>query len=388
MFTEISSWKLLVPNKPCCIIIKISSVMLVRDDIVPLGSDRDRNLSGIRAFLEISPCAISLWSRDRSFCLLNQSAQRLLNYTEADFLKHRYLWLERIHPDDQQIFSWSQAALGTGRSPVRCDYRFLPRNARRPVWLREISTVETSQRRVPWDIFSVYTDISDLKASKAAEIREDDVMNLIRLFSHELRNSVQKVIMELEFAKLGMERTVNSNDLVSAADAVNRSVLSLRDQLMCLLESFASHDPSAILDVTVQKLRKELHRRRVNLRLVRRGPLPMVRGDKAQLLSAFERVFEFCGAMSKDGGNLEVEAGPKKLGGQLYAEVKVMGTSAVSVEPGEAAFQSCVGGESHEIGLGMALAAEILGRYRGQVSFRKEGNNRGEVTILIKASPK
>jgi hypothetical protein len=352
----------------------------------------NKDLGGMRALVEASPCAMSLWSGDRTFCLLNQSAKHLINYTEADFLQRRSLWVERIHPDDQQNFSRSQKALTAGNSPVQCDYRFLPRNACRPVWLREVSALDTSHGKVPWDIFSTYIDISDLKANNkannAVEINEDDVTNFTKLLRHELSNCVQKVIMELEFAKLGVKKNPNSSDLVSAVEAVNRSVLSLQDQLVRRLETFVPQDPSALLDVTVQKLRKELHRHRVNLRLVRRAPLPMVRGDRDQLLSAFEQIFEYCGAMLKEGGNLEVEAGPKEVGGQLYAEVKVMGTSAVSFEPGDGgAFQSFGRVEGREIGLGIGLAAEILRRYRGQVSFRREGKNQGEVTILIKASP-
>ncbi len=361
--------------------------MALYKDTAPVNSNLACDRNDMRALLEAIPCAISLWNRDRSLCLLNQSAHRLINYTEADFSHCRSLWVDRIHPDDRQNFSRSQEALANGKSPVQCDYRFSPRNAQAPIWLREISAFNTRHGKVCWDIFSVYTDVSDLKAATAAETKEDDVMNAIKLLSHELRNCVQKIIMELEFAKLGLKGNVHSNDLVSAVDTVNRSVLSLRDQLEWLFESFAPYDPSAILDVIVQKLRKELHRRRVNLRLVRRGPLPMVRGDRNQLLSAFERVFEFCGAMLTNGGKLEVEAGPKEVGGQLYAQVKVISSSAASLEPdGRGAFQSYAG-EGHQIGLGIGLGAEILGRYRGQVSFRKEGKNRGEVTILIKASP-
>lgn len=362
--------------------------MRLHKDIVPVSSDGASDLKSMRALLKISPCAISLWSRDRSSCLLNHAAKRLITFTEADFLNRRTLWIERIHPDDQESFSRFQQAVINAESSVHCDYRFFPKNAATPIWLREISALDTSHGKVPWDIVSAYTEISDLKANNAAEIKEDDVMNAIKLLSHELRNCVQKVIMELEFAKRGLEGNVSSNDLVSAVNVVNRSVLSLRDQFVWLLERFAPQDPSAILDVTVQKLRKELHRQRVNLRLVRRGPLPMVRGDRDQLLSAFERVFEFCGAMLKHGGNLEVEAGPKEVRGQLYAEVKVMSSSAASFELGDGgAFQSYVGVKSHQIGVGIALAAEILGRYRGQVSFQKEGKNRSEVTILIEASP-
>ncbi len=357
-------------------------------DNATLISNGDADRTGMRAFFEISPCAMSLWSRDRSFCLLNQPARRLINYTEADFLARRSLWIERIHPDDQQNFFRSQEAVKTGKSPMQCDYRFLPRSAEKPIWLRETSALNTNIGRPRWDILSVYTDISDLKAGNAVDIKakDGDEMNAVKLLSHELMNRVQKVLMELELAKLGLTGP-HSNDLVSTVDEINRSVASLRDQLVQLFEGLVPHDPSAILDVTVQKLRKALHRQRVNLRLVRRGPLPMVRADKDQLLRAFERVFEFCGAMLKEGGNLEIEAGPKELSGQLYAEVKVMSSSAAFLDDNSDAIQPYGVRNGQQIGLGMALAAEILGRYRGQVAFRKEGKNRGEVTILIKASP-
>ncbi len=360
--------------------------MLRDTDIVPLSSHGDNESSGTRAFLEITPGAIGLWSHDRSFCLLSHSAQRLINYTEADFLARRCVWGERIHPDDKNAFSRFQEALKTGTSPVQCDYRFLPRNAEKPVWLREISTLSRGKTR--WNICSVYTDISDLKVSNSAEIKQEDVTDAIRVVSHELMNRVQKVIMELEFAKLGVKGTLGSDALVNTADAMTRSVKGLRDQLIDLFESSAPHDPSAILDVIVHRLRKKLHRQRVNLRLVRRGPLPMVRGNRDQLRSAFEKVFRSCGAMLEHGGSLQVEAGPKELDGQLYAEFKVMGSSAASFEPAKCdASQRVGGGESCQLNLGVALAAEIFGRYSGQVFFRKEGKNSGEVTILIKASP-
>ncbi len=362
--------------------------MFENEYVAPAGLDKTIHLNGMRTFLEVSPAAISLWSLDRSFCVLNQSARRLINYTETDFLNRCSLWLERIHPDDQQKFSRFEDALRAGKSPMQCDYRFLPGNSRSHIWLREISAVKVTARTAPLDIVSVYTDISDLRSSNAAEIRESDSMNALKLLSHEFMNCVQKVILELEFAKLGLKGNIDSKNLVSTADEVKRSVMGLQDQLGRLFENCAPHDPAAILHTSVQKLRKELHRQRVKLQLVNRGPLPLVRGDKDQLLRAFERVFEFCGAMLKHGGNLEVEAGPKEVGGDLYAEVKVTSSSTASVESSHGkAFQSHGNGENHRVTLGMTVAAEILQRYHGQVAFRQASPNQGEVTILIKASP-
>ena len=49
----------------------------------------------------------------------------------------------------------------------------------------------------------------------------------------------------------------------------------------------------------MQRMRKELHRQEVNLKLVRREPLPMVQGNKDQLCAAFEQVLGCCGSMLK-----------------------------------------------------------------------------------------
>ncbi|HEV8722572.1 MAG TPA: PAS domain-containing protein [Candidatus Binatia bacterium] len=338
------------------------------------------------------PCAISLWSGARSYCLLNGSAKRLINYSEADFLNRPSLWPDRIHPDDQQKFLQSQERLAKGKSPVHCDYRFFPKNADRPLWIREISALCRGQNKTAWDILSVYTDISDLKATKAAEDKENPLADAVKLLTHEFQNCVHKIKMELDLAGLGLKGKFNYTNLVSTVDSMNRLLEDLRPQLVRVVGMEGrrtSQNPSAILDTIVRKMRKDLNRQRVNLNLVRRGRLPMVHGDNEELHSAFERVFEFCGAMLKDGGNLEVEAGPKELGGQVYAEVKLTTRSPAFIKSGrEKVFQSDVGIEGDRNKLSIDLAREIFSRYRGQVSFRKQSSHRGQVTILIKASSK
>src|SRR5262245_2783726 len=83
-------------------------------------------------FGETFPCAIALWSRDRSRCSLNTFVKRLINYSETDFLQRPALWTDSIHPDDQRRFFQSQERLAASQSPVQCDYRFFPRNSDRP----------------------------------------------------------------------------------------------------------------------------------------------------------------------------------------------------------------------------------------------------------------
>jgi PAS fold len=356
-----------------------------------LPNERTGSLDGhfddVRAFWEMIPCAISLWTRDRSYCLLNGSAKRLINYSETDFLNHPSFWMDRIHPDDQQNFLQAQERLAKSKSPISCDYRFFSKNADRPMWIREISALCHGQSKTAWYILSVYTEISDLKATRAPEIKENPVADAVKLLTHEFQNCVHRINMEHDLAGLGLRGKFHDTDLVNAVDAMSRSLADLRSRLLITDERCTSQNPLTILDTIVRKIQKDLNRQRVNLRLVRRGRVPMVQGDNEELHSAFERVFEFCGAMLKDGGNLEVEAGPKEMDGQVYAEVKLTTRSSALIESGRnKVFQSYSGAECNRNELGIDLAREILSRYRGQVSFRKQSSNRGQVTILIKSS--
>jgi hypothetical protein len=357
--------------------------MLPDEGVISLGSDPGGRL---HVFLETIPCAISLWRLGRSHRLLNGYARRLLNYSEADLLNRPSLWVDRIHPDDQQKFLQSQERLAKGKSPVHCDYRLFPQDADGPLWIREISAFCRGQDTA-WDILSVYTEISDLKATKAAEAEQNPLADAVKLLIHEFQNCVHKINMELDLAGLGLKGKFTYVDLVSAVDSMSRSLEDLRSQVVRTEGRRTSQNPSAILDTIVHKMRKDLNRQRVNLHVVRRGPLPMVQGDTDQLHSAFERVFQFCGTMLKDGGNLEVESGPKEVGGQVYAEVKLTTDSSACIEPDkENTFQSFVGFKTDKNELSIDLAREILTRYRGQVSFRKKSNTQSQVTILIKSA--
>jgi len=363
--------------------------MLPDQKIFPRGSDQDNHFDDVRVFLETLPCPIILWSRDRSFCLLNQSAKRLINFSEADFLKCRSLWVDRIYSGDKKRYLAFQEELVKGKSPVTCDYRILPNDTNRPIWIRDVSVSTKDQGIVPWNILSAYTEISDLKAVKSTEKRTANTSDVIKLLFHDLQNCFQLLTWELELTGSGLKERIEPSRLSKTLGSMKRLVHDL--QVCCLVpldENIAPQDPVAILERIARDMRPGLNRQRVNLRLVRRGPLPMVRADREHLRSAFQRVFEFCGGLLVQGGNLDVEAAPKEVGGQVYAKVTVTSFSPVSIEFSEReSLQPYLTVENERIGIGMTLATEIFKRYQGQVSVRKGSKNRGQVTILMKASP-
>jgi signal transduction histidine kinase len=94
---------------------------------------------------------------------------------------------------------------------------------------------------------------------------------------------------------------------------------------------------------------------------------------------------EFSQALVGDAGNLEIETGRKNIDGQEYIELKIATSSIDSLEIEEKEiFQPFLRVKGRQIGLGMALAQEIMRRHQGLISFRKENSKRGQVTVLIR----
>jgi PAS fold len=341
----------------------------------------DSQLVAARTFCELIPGPASLWSRNRSFCVLNDSATRLTNYSESEFVRCPSLWLERIHADDRANFLQSIEELGKRKSTAQCDYRFFPRGAHRPTWIRENSLLRRDRIGNAFEFISIYTDISDLKSDRNGPAKKDSTAEIVQSLLHEFQNRIQKITMELELAQMDSKRQLNVVDVVNP---IKCSLQDIRDQLAGMRENGLLQDLYTILNDVVQKMRKDLNRQKVNLKLVRRETLPIVQGNKDQLCAAFEQVFGCCASMLKQGGNLKVEAQQKEVGGLIFAEVKVTSSSsAVSIADSENLEKHT---EGHRIKVGLALAAEILRRHRGQVVLDEESTNRHTVTVLIKAS--
>jgi hypothetical protein len=337
-------------------------------------------------FLEMIPCPAALWSRDRSFYLLNESAKSLIRFSKKDLLNRPSFWTERIHPADQQKFLRSQKELAKGESSASCDYRFFPKGAAQPIWIRDFSVLGKQEGMVPWDVISTYIEVSDLKAVVSTENNEGATRTIIERLVHDLKNGLHTATMGLELAKAGVNEHADVSRLLVGMHSMRDSLQDLQDCILPVERSRGCRDPAALLDMVLRDARREVEPHQINLQLVRREPLPMVRGDPERLRSALERVVRYCGHNVRDGGDLAVEAGPKKIGEDLYAEVKITPSSSVSIEFDEKKeFQPYLEIENERIELGMALAAEILRRYQGRVSVRRQSTRKGQVTILMKA---
>jgi hypothetical protein len=353
------------------------------------SSEADEFDKKMRLWLDSLPCPVAIWSRDRSFYLLNGSAKRVFQFSEEDLLSHGLFWLERIHADDQESFLKFQEELVKQEIPVPCDYRIFPKGATEPIWIREFSVVAYHQGIIPWNIISAYTDISDLKHAHSSTKKAGNSINIIKPLIHDLQNRLQVVIMGLELASRGIEKEFDSERLLRIVYSMKHT---LEDTRECLNPShrddpFSYQDPIAILDEVFGEVRTDLERRRVDLRLTCREPLPKIQGNKKQIQTALGRIVKCCGTGLRNGGHLEVEARSKKVSGQAYAQIRIISYPPVSAEPGQSnASQPLSTIENDRLELDMALASEMLRGYQGRVSMESQSEDGAQVTILLKAA--
>jgi len=221
---------------------------------------------------------------------------------------------------------------------------------------------------------------------KSSKERKKEFTEVIRFLVHEIQNNLHIIKMELELLPPEiMAQGATAEALSKPITTINKLLRDLGD----LPDYFALSEPK-LCEENPEQILEELAvgvkmSQRVHLHLVRNHPLPILRVNSGDLRKVLERVMEFSQALVGDAGNLEIETGRKNIDGQEYIELKIASSSTDSLEVEEKEiFQPFLRVKGRQIGLGMALAQEIMRRHQGLISFRKENSKRGQVTVLIR----
>ena len=334
------------------------------------------------------PVAIAVWHNDHSLQSINSHAIRLTGFSDRDLRADPALWIRQIHPDDRGVFSASWAELRKNKQEISCDYRLFPKGSGQFTWLREVSVSSQRQPDGPPRVISTYIEINDLKESRkeqTAELKETARVDILKKLFHDVQNCIQIVRMEIELTEFGFQKEMEAAKLAKTLSSVDRLLRELRDHIGPNATRMTIEDLETILKSILRRMQQHFNRKKVNLRLVRRGPMPPVEVDKKQVRDALKGVLEFCGLLLKEGGDIDIEAGQIHVEGQAYAELKVTTTSAGSVGLADSeAFRAAIRVGDNHVSIGIDLARKILQRYQGDVFFWKESAKEGRVIIQIK----
>lgn len=338
--------------------------------------------------LDLIPSAMAVWSLDRPYCILNQKAFQLVGFSSRDFRENTSLWLDRIHPEDHDLFLTAREKIRSENKAVSCDYRFLPKGRKREIWLRDVSESYRIQGSERENITSSYTDISELIELRRKNEKEESFpyqMEIIPGLLHEIRNILQSISLEFSLLQLKGAEPLGSQAITSGVERTSALMQELDEYFSLPKFQLSTVDPELVLADFVQYMESELLAHGIRLTLVRRGFLPKVRLDLSQFRSALKRIIEFARLLLPKGSELKIDAAVREIDEERYVELSVSSPCTNSLQVKESdIFRPFLNVNNHQLGLSMALADQILRRHQGKVSFNSHDRQQGTFTILLR----
>lgn len=341
--------------------------------------------STVQAILDVVPCAVAVWSPDRTVCRLNDEARRLTGFSDFEFQEDPSLWMRQIHGSDRALVSAAWEKLLGGSESISCDYRFSPKSSDKQIWLRELSRSHPDARSRVAAVTSTYINVTDLQtevAKNQAAISAAELMCIVDGAVHETQNNLQIMRSALDLWRLSQGTLADPQPLIEGVEHISKSVGELREYCRLSDPDVSNVDLAVLIEEIVDVSRRQGIRLRVRGRICDAA----IRLDRAQFRGVLEKIIEVSRILLAEGGELEIETEMKQSGLQRCVELRIVTSSSSAVTLDEKdVFQPFLRVNGRPIGLAMALAYEILRRHRGRIFFHKESPRRSVFQILLEA---
>jgi signal transduction histidine kinase len=328
-----------------------------------------------------APHPAALWSLDRRFCVFNALVSRLLGYSEQEINYHPEVYLDRVHPEDRNVFASAWQKLGAGEKSTSCRYRFSPKHGSETRTIQENSFLLHMQQSDARAVLTLYSDVGS-ETDKIAEAHR--LRSLLRGMSHEIGNNLQAISGELELLKWSGTLPAESAAVVSSAI---RQIRTLTGDIEEYFFPFPGKPENGGLPALITSIIHEREEKNkasgIQSELIVNGTLPNVPLDDrvAKMLKA---AIDFSCALLASGGELKIQLAACSRDEGDYIEVNLVSCCRATLPiEDDRVFRPFVTVGGYRAGLSMTVARRVLRRRSGKIVFRKEEANRGVFSVLI-----
>jgi PAS domain S-box-containing protein len=322
--------------------------------------------------------------------------ERVLGFTQEEWLNDPVRWYSQIHPDDRGRWSLEAADLFVSGSPLRSTYRVLARDGR-VVWFSCEAKMVRDHEGHPWFIHGVGFDITDLKQVEEAltksrdelELRvEQRTVELVRsnadleqfayAASHDLQEPVRNIAIYSQLlkerfgGKLNDEANLYLDTVVEGAARMGALIHGLlafaHASSQVVTEGEQSTDANAALSKAVENLAVAVRDAGAQIEA---GVLPPVRMSEVHLQQIFQNLISNAiKYRSEATPRIEISAAPGEDSRFHLFSVKDNG---IGIEPQYhqtvfGLFKRLRGGQAKTgTGLGLAICKRSVERYGGKI---------------------
>ena len=369
--------------------VPLEMVMLKNHQSAQEGSPlAESSLPALSPILDHLPCAVALWDPDRSFCLLNAEARRLLG-VPGEGPSSPTPGPDRIHPQDRALVAAAWARLKRGAPKVSCDYRWFPVGAQHEIWLREVAVPYRNPQGEAQGILSVYLESAGRKVRQAEECKESSVTDereILEGVVHALQNHLQGISMGLDLLRLTQADPLEGQTVGQGIERASRLLRELREYFFPPEPWYSIQSLAAVVTNVTQQIQQHWQRQGVQPQVVCRDPLPALRLDWQQVGKALERLLTCAYALlPAEGGEVRVEAGLREVEAQRYVELQVSSRGAIPLAvEGAEVFTPFLRVRGYQLGLSIVLVRQMVDRFQGQLTCRKLSPNQVCFTLLLR----
>jgi len=209
-------------------------------------------------------------------------------------------------------------------------------------------------------------------------------VELIPGLTHEIRNSLQTIIGEIEI--LNLTATASSEYLVilNTVGEIDRLLREASEYFSPVTAPLSVEDPWVVLKDLQRDVETDLAGHGIHIAMDCKETLPRVLVAPKKFREAVRQVIDFSLVLLPNGGEVLLNARQKTVSGTKFVELSVTLTSESTLACEEKdVFQPFLRVNNQRVGLSMAVAQEVLRRQHGSIIYRKESQHRGVFSILM-----
>ena len=209
---------------------------------------------------------------------------------------------------------------------------------------------------------------------------------ILRMLLHDIQNHLQAIRMEIDLLDLESNHKLDFSRIVTTIDRASLSLQDVGDYFSLQELSFSEQRVDCMLEDIVSEFQDAFLEQGVHLSLLTDQPFPLVLVDADKFRSVLQRIVEVCKTLLHGGGELEIGGLASRQPGTQKLELRF---SMCSLEPfeldGDDLSSPFLRVNGQKIGIGLALAKEILKHLHAQLSFEKTLPERATITMTLES---
>ncbi len=337
----------------------------------------------------------------------------MLGYEPAEWTGTPNFWLTIVHPDDRERAAREAAAIFSRGVPGRSEFRWLHRDGR-VVWVEAHSTVILDERGEPVGMRGVTLDITSRKRleQERAELlareqtaRADAVAanrlkdDFLATLSHELRTPLNAI---LGYARMLRTGVISGDRQARALEIVERNATHLTQMVEDVLDvsrvmsgkirlNVERLNLAAIIEDSLATVRPAAEAKGVDLAVVIDDAAGPVAGDADRLQQVVWNLLSNAVRFTPRDGQVQVRLERRDANAAIVVTDTGTGIDPAFLPHVFDRFRQADSRPSREyggLGLGLAIARDLVQLHGGSIAVASEGIGRGAtVTVSLPLTP-